>query len=137
MKDMLHLSCVDHSLQPPTTAAPAPKPNDNFGTTAPRGNQEGLPQRDNRRDRNRGGPNWARRGPDAGEGERGRGAPGRIYPDNHQLFVGNLPQDIKDEELKEFFSSKFAADSELLDNLRVLEQSTKKFMAFTMNGLPR
>lgn len=90
--------------QPPTTSSPAPKPNDNFGTTAPRGNQEGLPQRDNRRDRSRGGQNWARRGPDAGEGERGRGAPGRIYPDNHQLFVGNLPQDIKDEELKEFFS---------------------------------
>lgn len=28
------------------------------------------------------------------------------YPDSHQLFVGNLPHDIDENELKEFFMSK-------------------------------
>lgn len=28
------------------------------------------------------------------------------YPDSHQLFVGNLPHDIDESELKEFFMSK-------------------------------
>lgn len=27
------------------------------------------------------------------------------YPDSHQLFVGNLPHDIDENELKEFFMS--------------------------------
>lgn len=27
------------------------------------------------------------------------------YPDSHQLFVGNLPHDIDENELKEFFKS--------------------------------
>lgn len=30
------------------------------------------------------------------------------YPDSHQLFVGNLPHDIDENELKEFFMSKEA-----------------------------
>jgi len=29
------------------------------------------------------------------------------YPDSHQLFVGNLPHDIDESELKEFFMSKY------------------------------
>ncbi len=29
------------------------------------------------------------------------------YPDSHQLFVGNLPHDIDESELKDFFMSKF------------------------------
>lgn len=29
------------------------------------------------------------------------------YPDSHQLFVGNLPHDIDENELKDFFMSKF------------------------------
>lgn len=93
-------------VQPPVQAvsAPPPKPSENFGgPPAPRSNQEGLPQREPRRT-GRGSGNWTRRGPDASEGERRGGGPGRMYPDKCQLFVGNLPQDIKDEELKEFFS---------------------------------
>lgn len=31
------------------------------------------------------------------------------YPDSHQLFVGNLPHDIDESELKDFFMSKFAS----------------------------
>lgn len=30
------------------------------------------------------------------------------YPDSHQLFVGNLPHDIDENELKEFFMSTFS-----------------------------
>lgn len=30
------------------------------------------------------------------------------YPDSHQLFVGNLPHDIDENELKEFFMSKWS-----------------------------
>lgn len=30
------------------------------------------------------------------------------YPDSHQLFVGNLPHDIDENELKEFFMSVFS-----------------------------
>lgn len=30
------------------------------------------------------------------------------YPDSHQLFVGNLPHDIDENELKEFFMSMFS-----------------------------
>lgn len=31
------------------------------------------------------------------------------YPDEHQLFVGNLPQNMTEEDLKEFFSSNYGA----------------------------
>lgn len=102
-------------LQPTAQAASAPpaKSTENFGSSqAPRGgSQEGLPQREPRRS-GRGPGNWARRGPDTSEGDRSRGGgPGRMYPDKCQLFVGNLPQDIKDDELKEFFSSKYLTNN--------------------------
>ena len=29
------------------------------------------------------------------------------FPDSHQLFVGNLPHDIDESELKDFFMSVF------------------------------
>uniref|UniRef100_A0A4W3GC40 Ras GTPase-activating protein-binding protein 2 n=1 Tax=Callorhinchus milii TaxID=7868 RepID=A0A4W3GC40_CALMI len=48
------------------------------------------------------------RGPRPGrsENEPGETEPRRTirYPDSHQLFVGNLPHDIDESELKEFFS---------------------------------
>ncbi|XP_037117780.1 ras GTPase-activating protein-binding protein 2 isoform X1 [Syngnathus acus] len=44
------------------------------------------------------------------KGNRGEGEPGEMdgrrtvrYPDSHQLFVGNLPHDIDEGELKDFF----------------------------------
>lgn len=45
-----------------------------------------------------------------GENESGDVEGRRIvrYPDSHQLFVGNLPHDIDESELKDFFMSKFA-----------------------------
>lgn len=33
------------------------------------------------------------------------------YPDSHQLFVGNLPHDIDENELKDFFMSTFSVKS--------------------------
>lgn len=33
------------------------------------------------------------------------------YPDSHQLFVGNLPHDIDENELKDFFMSTFCLKS--------------------------
>lgn len=33
------------------------------------------------------------------------------YPDTHQLFVGNLPHDIDENELKDFFMSTFSFKS--------------------------
>ncbi|XP_071808296.1 LOW QUALITY PROTEIN: ras GTPase-activating protein-binding protein 2-like [Asterias amurensis] len=76
---------------------------------APRGNTEPLPQREPRRDRDRererperGRPTGGRRpmeGPELGNRPRAS-----QIPDSHQLFVGNLPQDVNDEELREFFS---------------------------------
>lgn len=33
------------------------------------------------------------------------------YPDSHQLFVGNLPHDIDESELKDFFMSTFPQNS--------------------------
>ena len=50
-----------------------------------------------------GGPGGGRRGFEEGL-DKGRGPSSARYPDSHQLFVGNLPQDINDEELKAFFS---------------------------------
>lgn len=51
-------------------------------------------------------PGLISRGPRPGrEGEQNEFDSRRIfrYPDNHQLFVGNLPHDIDENELKEFF----------------------------------
>lgn len=39
------------------------------------------------------------------------------YPDSHQLFVGNLPHDIDENELKEFFMSKWLNFASILDLL--------------------
>lgn len=41
--------------------------------------------------------------PEAGDADGRRAV---RYPDSHQLFVGNLPHDIDESELKEFFMSK-------------------------------
>uniref|UniRef100_A0A3Q3IM17 GTPase activating protein (SH3 domain) binding protein 2 n=1 Tax=Monopterus albus TaxID=43700 RepID=A0A3Q3IM17_MONAL len=50
-------------------------------------------------------PSFTPRGPRPGDGESGDMDSRRIirYPDSHQLFVGNLPHDIDENELKEFF----------------------------------
>ncbi|KAM8940489.1 ras GTPase-activating protein-binding protein 2 isoform 2-T2 [Pelodytes ibericus] len=56
-------------------------------------------------------PSFQPRGPRAGNGrcdtEQGESDNRRMfrYPDSHQLFVGNLPHDIDESELKEFFMS--------------------------------
>lgn len=82
------------------------------GPPGMRGNSDSLPQREPRRDRGprrdderrgdgRGERGGGRRPMDSGEGDRGRSS---RFPDSHQLFVGNLPQDIDDAELKQFFS---------------------------------
>ncbi|KAM4709528.1 ras GTPase-activating protein-binding protein 2 isoform 2-T2 [Discoglossus pictus] len=54
-------------------------------------------------------PSFQPRGPRPGRGdtEQGESDNRRMfrYPDSHQLFVGNLPHDIDESELKEFFMS--------------------------------
>ncbi|KAM3940392.1 ras GTPase-activating protein-binding protein 2 [Leptodactylus fuscus] len=54
-------------------------------------------------------PAFQPRGPRSGRGdtEQGESDNRRMfrYPDSHQLFVGNLPHDIDESELKEFFMS--------------------------------
>lgn len=40
------------------------------------------------------------------------------YPDSHQLFVGNLPHDIDESELKEFFMSMFSWKAILHQNIK-------------------
>ncbi|KAM4808134.1 ras GTPase-activating protein-binding protein 2 isoform 2-T2 [Rhinophrynus dorsalis] len=54
-------------------------------------------------------PSFQPRGPRAGrnDNEQGESDNRRMfrYPDSHQLFVGNLPHDIDESELKEFFMS--------------------------------
>lgn len=40
------------------------------------------------------------------EGGEGEGRRTVRHPDSHQLFVGNLPHDIDEGELKEFFMCK-------------------------------
>ncbi|XP_069834384.1 ras GTPase-activating protein-binding protein 2 isoform X1 [Dendropsophus ebraccatus] len=54
-------------------------------------------------------PTFQPRGPRSGRGdiEQGDSDNRRMfrYPDSHQLFVGNLPHDIDESELKEFFMS--------------------------------
>ncbi|XP_072164613.1 ras GTPase-activating protein-binding protein 2-like [Diadema setosum] len=103
----------------------APKASDQIGgmTTLtrepPSRAKEVLPQREPKKERRGppggmgGGPGPAPgMGPGLGSGRRGfeegpdkgRGPSSNRYPDSHQLFVGNLPQDINDEELKVFFS---------------------------------
>ena len=56
-------------------------------------------------------PGFPPRGPRPGRGdiEQNESDNRRIirYPDSHQLFVGNLPHDIDENELKEFFMSKW------------------------------
>nr|XP_020447472.1 ras GTPase-activating protein-binding protein 2 isoform X3 [Monopterus albus] len=65
-----------------------------------------LRARDQRtRDRPSFTPRGPRPGGRGGDGESGDMDSRRIirYPDSHQLFVGNLPHDIDENELKEFF----------------------------------
>ncbi|XP_066430182.1 ras GTPase-activating protein-binding protein 2 [Eleutherodactylus coqui] len=54
-------------------------------------------------------PAFQPRGPRSGRGETEQGDSDNRrmfrYPDSHQLFVGNLPHDIDESELKEFFMS--------------------------------
>ncbi|XP_068089009.1 ras GTPase-activating protein-binding protein 2 isoform X2 [Hyperolius riggenbachi] len=54
-------------------------------------------------------PTFQPRGTRAGRGETDQGEMDNRrmfrYPDSHQLFVGNLPHDIDESELKEFFMS--------------------------------
>ncbi|XP_075058178.1 ras GTPase-activating protein-binding protein 2 isoform X1 [Mixophyes fleayi] len=54
-------------------------------------------------------PAFQPRGPRSGRGETEQGESDNRrmfrYPDSHQLFVGNLPHDIDESELKEFFMS--------------------------------
>ncbi|XP_063969213.1 ras GTPase-activating protein-binding protein 2-like [Lytechinus pictus] len=50
-----------------------------------------------------GGSGGGRRGFEDGL-DKGRGPSSARFPDSHQLFVGNLPQDITDKELRSFFS---------------------------------
>ena len=76
-------------------------------------NTESLPQREPRRDRGErrdrggGGGGGGRRLVDSSDSRDDRGRSSR-FPDSHQLFVGNLPQDINDDELKNFFSRKLS-----------------------------
>lgn len=54
-------------------------------------------------------PGFPPRGPRPGRGDTEQSDPDNRrmirYPDSHQLFVGNLPHDIDENELKEFFMS--------------------------------
>lgn len=49
----------------------------------------------------------ARTGRGDSEGGEAEGRRTVRHPDSHQLFVGNLPHDIDEGELKEFFMSKY------------------------------
>ena len=104
--------CSLQSQPVPIQKQAEPSASVNAPGVAPRGNTEPLPQREPRRDRDRererpgerGRPTGGRRpmeGPELGNRPRAS-----QIPDSHQLFVGNLPQDVNDEELREFFSGK-------------------------------
>jgi len=49
------------------------------------------------------------RGQGSSDGEDGRrpSIPPQVFPDNQQVFVGNLPQYLSDKELHEFFGRMF------------------------------
>uniref|UniRef100_A0A3P9A6Q9 Ras GTPase-activating protein-binding protein 2 n=1 Tax=Esox lucius TaxID=8010 RepID=A0A3P9A6Q9_ESOLU len=68
---------------------------------------QAAPLRGLRDQRTRDRPAFVARGPRTGRGESDPGETDsrRIvrYPDSHQLFVGNLPHDIDEAELKDFF----------------------------------
>ncbi|XP_034271986.1 ras GTPase-activating protein-binding protein 2 isoform X2 [Pantherophis guttatus] len=70
-------------------------------------NQSQSPRVREQRPRER--PGFPSRGPRPGRGDmdQNESESRRIirYPDSHQLFVGNLPHDIDENELKEFFMS--------------------------------
>lgn len=44
---------------------------------------------------------------DDGDNDSQSGRPRSRFPDNQQLFVGNLPHNITERELQDFFTSKF------------------------------
>ncbi|KAM9792842.1 ras GTPase-activating protein-binding protein 2 isoform 3-T3 [Neosynchiropus ocellatus] len=89
-------------VESPPTIQEAPKPR---AETKPEMQAAPMRPRDQRtRDR----PAFTTRGPrpgGRGDGESGDMDNRRVvrYPDSHQLFVGNLPHDIDETELKEFF----------------------------------
>uniref|UniRef100_A0A8C2D3E0 Ras GTPase-activating protein-binding protein 2 n=1 Tax=Cyprinus carpio TaxID=7962 RepID=A0A8C2D3E0_CYPCA len=86
------------ALTPPPLTPEPPKPR----VELKQDTQSSLP-RDQQRDR----PGFHPRGPRGGRGDGDAGdMEGRRfvrYPDSHQLFVGNLPHDIDEGELKDFF----------------------------------
>lgn len=43
---------------------------------------------------------------DDGDSDSQSGRPRSRFPDSHQLFVGNLPHNITEKELEDFFTSK-------------------------------
>ncbi|XP_063772984.1 ras GTPase-activating protein-binding protein 2 isoform X3 [Pseudophryne corroboree] len=78
--------------------------------TRPESKQETqVPPPRTREQRPRERPTFQPRGPRTGRGETEQGESDNRrmfrYPDSHQLFVGNLPHDIDESELKEFFMS--------------------------------
>ena len=45
---------------------------------------------------------------DDGDSDSLSGRRGSRYPDSHQLFVGNLPHNITERELRTYFESKYS-----------------------------
>ena len=54
----------------------------------------------------------------------------KMYPDSQQLFVGNLPHNIDETELQEFFTRKFYYDTNLESDLVTLKH-------FSLHGVQR
>ncbi|XP_006010103.1 ras GTPase-activating protein-binding protein 2 isoform X2 [Latimeria chalumnae] len=90
-------------VEPPSTPQEPPKPR----VESKPETQTQSPRVREQRPRER--PGMPVRGPRLGRegGEQNESDGRRIvrYPDSHQLFVGNLPHDIDESELKEFFMS--------------------------------
>lgn len=59
------------------------------------------------------------------------------YPDSHQLFVGNLPHDIDESELKDFFMSKFSPKplfSHFVNTFNIIECHTHHLHLFSFSA---
>lgn len=57
------------------------------------------------------------------------------YPDSHQLFVGNLPHDIDENELKEFFMSMLLNIYIIIFLIYLFSSTLKKKYSKLMNFL--